>query len=107
MVRRADWMRNAEEAQENTRREIHFLKYHLAILQEHLNVTHNMNARLRDELQNECQNEIEKFEPRANTSIQKTSDMEKGQMRSELRAVAEKAERLETELNIIYIYKKR
>jgi hypothetical protein len=78
--READWMQSADEVQ-NTRRERYFLKYHLAILQEHLNITHNMNSRPRDELQKECQIEIEKLEPRANKSFQKTSDMEKEQMR--------------------------
>jgi hypothetical protein len=49
---------------------------HLDILQENMNLTHNINARLRDELQKE-------------------------QMGRELRAAVEKAEKLEMELHTI------
>jgi hypothetical protein len=100
-VDEADWVQNAEEVQENTRRGIQLLKDHPDILQEHVNLTHNMNARLRDELQKQCQTEGEKLELGANTSFQETSDMEKEQMRRKLRAAVEKAERLEIELQTI------
>jgi hypothetical protein len=42
---------------------------------------------------------VENLELRAKTSLQETSDMEKEQMRRELRAAVEKAERLGTELH--------
>jgi hypothetical protein len=48
-------------------------------------MAHNMNARHRDELQKDCQ----------------TSDMEKEQMRSQLRTAVLKAELLEKELHMI------
>jgi hypothetical protein len=41
---------------------------------------------------------VEKLEPRANTSLQVTSDVEKEQLRRDLRAAEEKIERLESEL---------
>jgi hypothetical protein len=41
-----------------------------------------MTARLRDELEKECQTEAEKLELRANTFFQETSDMKKVQMRA-------------------------
>jgi hypothetical protein len=57
----ADWVQSAEDVQENTRREIHFLKDHFAILQEHLNCSHKMKALLVDEAQKECQTELQKL----------------------------------------------
>jgi hypothetical protein len=81
-VDEADWVQNAEDLQDNTRRELHFTEDHLDILQHHLNLTHNMNARLIDELEKECHTEVQQLELRANTSFQETSDMEKEQMKT-------------------------
>jgi hypothetical protein len=67
-------LRNAEEVQENTRREIQFLKDHLESLQEHVNLTHDMNARLKDELQKQRQTGVDMPQLRANTSFQETSE---------------------------------
>jgi Leucine-rich repeat (LRR) protein len=77
-------MQNTKAVQENTRRERNFLKDSLAVLQEDVNMAHNMNARHRDELQKNCQTQTEKLELRANTSFQQTSDIETEQMRRQL-----------------------
>jgi hypothetical protein len=72
-----------------------FFRNNLAILQKYLNLTHNMNTQLMNELQKECHREIEKVELRANTSFQEHT-------RRELKAVVEKAERLEMELHTVH-----
>jgi hypothetical protein len=82
--------RRAEGVQENLRREIRLLEDHIANLQVDPNHTYNMNARR--------QTEVENLELGANTSFHETSDVEKEQIRRELRAAVEKIERLQTEL---------
>jgi hypothetical protein len=96
-------MQNTEEVQENTRRERNFLKDRLAVQQQHVNVAHNLNTCHRDELQKDCQ-ALTETELRANTSFQQTSDMEKEQMRRQLRTTVLKAEILEKELYMILKY---
>jgi hypothetical protein len=85
--------RRAEGVQEDIRREIRLLEDHIANLQVDGNLTCNMNDGRRTV--------VEYLELGANTSFQETSDMEKEQMRRELRAAVEKAERLETEMRTI------
>jgi hypothetical protein len=59
---KADLVRNAEEVQENTLRENHFVNDQLSMLQEYLNLLRNVDTLLRDELQKKCQTEVEKLE---------------------------------------------
>jgi hypothetical protein len=85
-------MQNAEEVQENNRRETNFQ-------QEHVNITRNMNGRLRYELRKDCQTQTETVEMKVDTSFQQTSDTEKEQMERQLRTAILKAEILEKELH--------
>jgi hypothetical protein len=91
-------MQNTEEVQENTRQERNFLKDHLTVLQEHVNMAHNINARHRDELQKDCHTQTDI----GAESFQQTSDMQKEQMRGQLRTAVLKAEILQEELHMIH-----
>jgi hypothetical protein len=90
----ADCEQNAEEIMENLRLYIYLLERLLDFRKEQSNFVGTKYQTVAD-LRKECPSRVEKLELRANTSLQETSDVEKEQLRRDLRVAEEKVERLE------------